>query len=322
MLSLVIPVYKNEENLDRLLPELVRLAERLPIPIEVVFVVDGSPDRSWAILHERLPALRLSSQLIALTRNFGSFSAIRAGLAHGEGDYFAVLAADLQEPPELILEFFDILRRDEADIVFGSRSSRADPWLSGFTSAAFWRLYRSLVLPDIPAGGVDVFACTRTVRDRVVQFREVSTNLIALLFWVGYRRRFVSYDRSARCEGRSAWTLRKKLRYSIDSIFNFTDLPIKLLTYTGVLGMIAAVAIALVILAAKAMGRIEVPGYAPIVLTISFFGALTSLGLGILGQYLWLTLQNVRGRPNFIVESAEHITGTAEANQRSPAGRS
>lgn len=307
MLSLVIPVYKNEESIERLLTELALLADRLPEPLEVVFVVDGSPDRSAEMLRTRLPSSGLRAQLIVLSRNFGSFSAIRAGLERGEGDYFAVLAADLQEPPELVADFLTALRSDEADIVFGSRSRRADPWFSAFVSNAFWALYRSFVLPDIPRGGVDVFACTRAVRDRIVAFSEVSTNLIALLFWIGYRRKFVVYERAARLEGKSAWTFRKKLQYSIDSIFNFSDLPIRLLTYVGLAGMIAAIGLAIVILVAKANGRIEVPGYTPIVLTIAFFGALTSLGMGILGQYLWLALQNVRRRPNFIVDSAERI---------------
>ncbi|HEY4441109.1 MAG TPA: glycosyltransferase family 2 protein [Candidatus Elarobacter sp.] len=319
MLSLVIPVYKNEANIDRLLVELVKLDAALAEPMEVVFVVDGSPDRSYDLLHEQLPALPLRAQLIRLSRNFGSFSAIRAGMAAGIGDSFAVLAADLQEPPELIAEFASILRAGEAEIVFGYRSSRSDPWTTQLTSKAFWALYRRFVLPDMPPGGIDVFACTRVVRDRVMAFREVDTNLIALLFWVGYRRRFVAYDRLARLEGTSAWTLSKKIRYSVDSVFNFTDLPIRVLTYVGFFGMIAAVLLAVMIIVAKVVGAIPVPGYAPIVLTIAFFGALTSLGLGILGQYLWLTLQNVRGRPNFIAASEERIDGTGAGDLLAPA---
>jgi glycosyltransferase involved in cell wall biosynthesis len=309
MLSLIIPVYKNEQNLERLLARLVELAAVLPGELEVVFVVDGSPDRSHEILGERLPHLALRWQLIALTRNFGSFSAVRAGLQSGQGDYFAVLAADLQEPPELIVEFLEAMNRGEADIVFGVRSARSDPWFSKLVSNAFWSFYRRAVVGEIPSGGVDIFGCTRAVRDRVVEFREVSTNLIALLFWIGYKRKFIKYDRAPRLEGKSAWTFRKKLQYGLDSVLNFTDLPIKLLSYIGALGMFAAIAIATTVLIAKTFGRISVPGYTAVVLVITFFGGLTSFGLGILGQYLWLILQNVRRRPNFIVGStrASHV---------------
>lgn len=307
MLSIVIPVYKNEASIDRLLAELVRVAERIPEPVELVFVVDGSPDRSRQLLSQRLPQLPVRSQLVSLSRNFGSFSAIRAGLELGEGDAFAVLAADLQEPPELLVRFLDELRSGEADIVFGSRSTRADPWFTSLSSNLFWSIYRIFVVKEMPRGGVDVFACTRAVRDCIVRFREVNTNLIALLFWVGFRRAFVLYDRAPRAEGKSAWTFKKKLQYSIESIFSFTDLPIQLLSYVGIFGMLAAVVLAALILTAKLLGMIQVPGYAPIVLTISFFGALTSLGLGIIGQYLWLTLQNARNRPSYIVETSERI---------------
>src|SRR5437773_9469460 len=116
MLSLVIPVYKNELNLDRLLRELNALSSKMPVPLEVVFVVDGSPDRCLAILRERLPGSPFEGQLVSLTRKFGSFNAILAGLEKGRGDYFAVLTADLQEPPDLALRFLDMMRKGEADI--------------------------------------------------------------------------------------------------------------------------------------------------------------------------------------------------------------
>ena len=157
MLSLVIPIYKNEPNLDRLLGELSVLKDKLPLPMEVVFVVDGSPDRSLEILQQRLPAAPFPARLLSLSRNFGSFSAIAAGLEAGAGDYFAVLAADLQEPPELVVEFCRILSRGEADVTFGVRTRRSDPWLSEFFSRLFWSIYRAFIIPEMPRGGVDVF---------------------------------------------------------------------------------------------------------------------------------------------------------------------
>jgi polyisoprenyl-phosphate glycosyltransferase len=305
--SLVIPVYRNEANLDRLLPAIAGLAGRITTGLEVVFVVDGSPDRSLEILRQRLPTLNIQTQLLSLSRNFGSFSAIAAGLEHARGEGFAVMAADLQEPPELVAQFFAVLASGEADIVFGVRSRRSDPWLSSVASNIFWRLYRRFVIPDMPRGGVDTFGCSRVVRDRLVQFREINTNLIALLLWLGYRRKYLLYERQARIEGKSAWTVRKKMRYAFDSIFNFTDLPIHVLLYGGVAAFVLACAGTAVVIVARLTGAITVPGYTPIVLMIMFFGALTSLGFGIVGQYLWLALQNTRRRPNFIVQSIEQI---------------
>jgi glycosyltransferase involved in cell wall biosynthesis len=310
MLSLVIPLYKSEPNLPRLMVELPKLRDRLsPEPLEVVFVVDGSPDRCREILERDLPAFPVPTQLVSLSRNFGSFNAIAAGLEAGRGERFAVLAADLQEPLELVEEFERLMRADEADVCYGVREGRSDPWLSELFSNAFWNLYSRLVIPEMPPKGVDIFGCNRMVRDRLLALPEINTNLIALLLWLGFRRKFVPYTRQARQEGKSAWTFRKKLRYTFASIFNFTDLPIQWLLFAGMVGSGLAVGLGLAVLWAWWRGQVPVPGYTPIVLTIMFFGGLTAFGLGIVGQYLWLALQNIRRRPNYIVERTRRFGG-------------
>jgi glycosyltransferase involved in cell wall biosynthesis len=303
VLSLIIPVYKNEASIGRLLAELVKLEPQIADGLEVVFVVDGSPDRTFDLLAERLPKLGLCAQLVALSRNFGSFSAIAAGLTVGRGEYFAVITADLQEPPQLVVEFDRVLRSGAADVVFGCRTARSDPLLTEAASSAFWWIYRKLVVREVPPGGIDVFGCTRQVRDHVIRFREAHSSLIVLLFWLGFRRSYVSYQRAPRLEGRSAWTLRKKLQYCVDSIFSFTDLPVQVLMYAGVLGMAIAAVWGAMLLAARLGGTAGFPDYSGVALAILFFGALTSLGLGIVGEYVWLALENSRGRPNFIIAS-------------------
>ena len=305
MYSLVIPVYMNEGSLDRLLDQLIQLGSRVSGELEVVFVVDGSPDRSLEILRERLPAFPLATQLVSLSRNFGSFAAISAGLECARGEFLAVMAADLQEPPALIASFFQILSSGRADIVFGVRSGRSDPWLSELASRLFWWVFRRFVIKDMPPGGVDVFGCSRQVCDRLLQLPEINSNLIALLFWLGYRREYVVYERAPRLEGKSAWTIGKKLRYGLNSIFNFTDLPIRVLLYFGTIAFAAACAGSGMVIVAKLRGDIPVPGYTPIVLASLFFGALTSLGFGIVGQYLWLALQISHRRPEYIIRCAE-----------------
>lgn len=301
MLSLVIPVYKNEENIPRLFSELEAFAASFRDPLEIVFVVDGSPDHSLRLLQERLPAWTVRAQLLELSRNFGSFSAIAAGLAAARGEFMAVISADLQEPLDLVAEFYRQLRGGQVDVIFGHRTGRADAQSS---SDLFWRLYRRFVVPEIPSGGIDMFGCTRQVRDQVVAMREVNTNLIALLFWLGFRRGFVPYERRARLEGRSAWTFGRKLRYALDSVFAFTDLPLRALLLLGTVGTTLAVVAGVTVFIGWLTGHVPVLGYTPLMLVITFFGGLTALGLGITGEYLWLTLQNTRGRPNYIVKSA------------------
>jgi polyisoprenyl-phosphate glycosyltransferase len=317
LISLVIPVYRNAENITALLAALTELNATLHGELEVVFVVDGSPDDSYDQLAAALPKHVVRSQLLRLSRNFGSFAAIRAGLQAARGDRFAVLAADLQEPPELVATFDERLRAGTCDIVIGTRATRADPALSRAGSNAFWFAYRRWVQPEIPAGGVDVFGCTRQVRDEILSLEESNSSLIGLLFWVGFRRELVPYHRRARAAGHSAWTFAKKVRYLSDSVFNFTDLPVRLLFRIGYFGTLASIVGAAVVIVAKLTSRITVPGYAATVLTVVFFGALNCLGLGIIGGYVWRTLENTKGRPNFLVASRVNFEGQSSRSEAS-----
>ena len=309
MYSLVIPVYGNEGSIPELLEAVEALDRKLDGRLEGVFVVDGSPDRSYELLASRLPACRFRSQLVALSRNFGSFAAIRAGLSEAEGPCFAVMAADLQEPPELVLDFFRALEDEPVDVVIGTRAGRADPALSSLASRIFWGLYRRFVQPEMPPGGVDVFGCSRLVRDRLIALEESNSTLVGLLFWVGFRRKLVPYERRARAHGSSGWTLSKKLRYLSDSIFAFSDLPIRLLIAAGGLGLLVSVGFGSVVLLARLLGWIAVPGYAAIVLTVVFFAALNTFGLGVIGAYVWRAFENTKGRPAAIVMSRTRFPG-------------
>jgi glycosyltransferase involved in cell wall biosynthesis len=301
--SLVIPVYKNEDSIHRMLDSLSAINQKLGGQLEAVFVVDGSPDQSYALLRDAIGNLSFAAQLLTHSRNFGSFPAIRSGLAVARGDFFGVMAADLQEPPELFLNFFEVLASDSCDVAIGTRIRRNDPLTSRLASGLFWRIYRKLVVRDMPQGGVDVFGCNRKFRDHLLQLEESRTSLIALVFWLGFRRNFVKYERQVRQEGESSWTFSKKLEYMMDSIFSFTDLPIRLLFRIGVVGSIMSIGLALFILLARILDVIEVPGYATTILVILILGALNLFGLGLVGSYAWRGYENSKRRPLSIVAS-------------------
>ena len=305
--SLVVPVYRNEANIPALLAAIAGLHRELGPSFEAIFVVDGSPDASHERLQQALPAQPFASTLVALARNFGAFAAIRHGLGMARGRQIAVMAADLQEPPALVVE---LLRRVEggADVAFGTREGRNDPALSRTLSNAYWSLYRRWVMPDIPRGGVDIFAVSQRVRDALLTLPEANTSLLAQLFWLGGRRAFVPYVRQQREIGRSAWTFRKKLRYLMDSVFAFTDLPIRVLFGLGLMGVTVSAVLALVVLAAKLSGHVAVPGYAATILVVLFFGAFNALGLGIIGSYVWRAFENTKQRPLTIEQQAEAFT--------------
>jgi len=308
--SLIIPVYRNEEFVPALLEAVRGIAAQVAGTLEVVFVVDGSPDGSERRLRQSLPAFPVVSQLITLSRNFGAFAAIRVGLEWARGDHIAVMAADLQEPPELIIDFFRTLQGGR-DVVVGTRVSREDPWFSKASSRGFWKLYRWLVQPQVPAGGVDVFGVSRTARDALLKLGESGSSLIAQLFWIGFERAEIPYHRRARPHGSSGWTLRKKLGYLLDSVFAFTDLPIKLLTVVGFVGTVAMLVTGVALVAARLAGLVEVQGYTAIMVTILFASSLILFGLGIVGNYVWRAFENTKGRPLGLVRSHHSYPETA-----------
>jgi len=190
-------------------------------------------------------------------------------------------------------------------VLAGERASRAD---RDTASRFYWRLYRRFVLREMPPEGVDVFACTAAVRDVICSMEGVHTSLVAQLFWVGFRRQLVPYDRKAR-PGESGWTLSRKLRYLSDSVFAFTDLPVRILWLAGGVGLTLGVLVGILVLIARATGTITVPGYAPTILVIVFFGSLNLLGLGIIGSYVWRAYENTKRRPDAIVREIVSVSG-------------
>jgi glycosyltransferase involved in cell wall biosynthesis len=306
--SLVIPVYRNAGSITPLLAAVEHIAGQVEGGFEAVFVIDGSPDDSKALILAALEQSPIAGVVVDHSRNFGAAAAVRTGMSVARGMRIATMAADLQEPPELVIRFLQRLASGEVDVVAGERLSRDDP--GAFASKIYWRLYRRFVMADIPPDGVDAFACTAAVRDVICSLENVHTSLVAQLFWVGFRRELAPYDRLARA-GKSGWTLGRKVRYLADSVFAFTDLPVKLLWGVGVFGLVAATIVAMLALIGRIIGTIDVPGYVGTILAVLFFGSLNMVGLGLIGSYVWRTYETTKGRPPAIVREVLH----------SPAGR-
>jgi glycosyltransferase involved in cell wall biosynthesis len=318
--TLVIPVYRNEENIPSLLEALEQLDRSLN-GLEVVCVVDGSPDRSGELLATASQRTSLPLRVVFHSRNFGSFTAIRTGLEFASGANVAVMAADLQEPPELVVEFFSVLERGEADVVFGERTGRHDALIRDALSNAFWWLYRKSVIRDVPRGGVDIFACSRAAADAVLRIEEPNSSLIAQLFWIGFRRKFVAYSRRERQHGKSAWSLSRRLRYMLDSIVSFTDLPIMFVLWVGLAGCIISLVAGTAIGLLRIVGEIQVPGYAAIAVLITFSTSAMLAVQGILGLYLWRTFENTKRRPLRLVARVVESKAAASAASATDQGR-
>lgn len=304
--SVVVPVYGNEETLPELMRRLVGLAQGLSGSLEAVFVVDGSPDDSAGVLRRALPAGGLYGiQIVEHSRNFGAFSAIRTGLSVARGRWIAVVAADLQEPIHLVKEFLCQLSSGDADVAVGVRASRNDPIASSLLSRLYWGLYRRVIVRDIPAGGVDVFACTARVKNQLVALRESHTSLVAQLYWLGYRRSEIPYVRQSRVHGHSGWSLRKRFTYMQDSVYAFTAIPITVITIIGIAGVVLSLLASLVVAVSWFSGAIEVPGYTPLMLALLLMTSGLMAGIGIVGSYVWRTYENSKARPLSVVASHE-----------------
>jgi glycosyltransferase involved in cell wall biosynthesis len=297
-LSVVVPVYHNEENLPDLVPALERATAALDV--EFVFVDDGSRDGSWRWL-ERWTAREPRAMAIKLSRNFGSFTACTAGLAHARGAAAVIISADLQDPPELIPEM--VARwREGHEVVLAVRNRRMEPWYQRALAAAYYRLMRRWALADMPAGGFDFCLVDRKVIDVVTKVQERNTSLMGLILWTGFRRAEIPYTRRAREKGRSMWTLTKKLKYFADSLVAFSYMPIRLMQVAGGLIALLGFAWAVVILLLRLRNDIPIRGWTALMVVVLVLGGLQLLTLGVIGEYVWRTLDEAKARPLYVVE--------------------
>lgn len=308
LMSVIVPVYRNQDSLAELIAGLVTVADRClreqHVELELVFVDDGSPDHSRELLTELLKTVPTRSQLIVHSRNFGTYSAIRSGLRTGRGDYYCILAADLQEPPELVIHFLAALHDQHCDVAVGRRIRRSDDWFTRLSATLFWRAYSRLINPDFPKDGVNIFACTRQFRDELLALREANSSLVVLVYWLGFRRVEVPYVRRSRPHGRSAWTIRLKLAYMADSVLPFTRMPIRALLVAGTLGLTATVLAGLSVSVARLFWGRRLSDVMVLTLVMAFFGSLNLLGVGVIGSYVWRSFENTKSRPAGIIRSA------------------
>jgi glycosyltransferase involved in cell wall biosynthesis len=300
--SIVIAVYKNAESLTNLFHELEETLSKITGRCQVVFVVDGSPDNSRNLIISLLPMSNADVEVVNLSRNFGPISAVRTGLRVATGECVAVIAADLQEPTQILQEFYNELKNPEIDIVVGNRVTRKDPFVTKVTSRIFWNFYRRTINREIPVNGVDVFGCKKRVSEQIVDFGETGTSLIALLYWVGYKRTSVDYERKMRPFGKSSWTFSKRIRYLSDSVFAFTELPIRMLQILGILGIFGASILGFVTAIGWLSGNIASPGFTTLLLAILMSTSSILLGLGIVGEYAWRAFENTKSRPVSVIE--------------------
>lgn len=299
--SIVIPVYYNEDNLRPLYADIrEKFIEKIDYDYEIVMVNDGSKDKSYEVMQE-LAAEDKNIKTMSLSRNFGSHAAVLCGISNCTGDCAVIKAADLQEPTELILEMVDSWKKGN-NVVLAVRDGRDESKGQTFFANLYYKLVQKTALPEMPDQGFDVYLIDRKVINVLKNLDEKNSALTGQILWSGFKTGKVYYRRLAREIGTSRWTLKKKIRLVMDTLFSFTSLPITLVLGVGVLSMFVAAIWAIAVLGNKLAGRIDVSGWTTLFIFSLFSFGMIMMTLGILGEYLWRTFDASRNRPPYIIE--------------------
>ena len=309
MISLITPAFNEGSNLPMLHERLTAVFRQLDW--EWIIVDDHSRDNTFEVI-ERLVAIDPRVRGIRLAYNSGSHLAFTCGLRHASGEVAALMVADLQDPPELMIQMLERWRSG-VQVVWAVR--RHQPGDGSGTQLYYWIMRKLVGMNDMPATGADFFLVDRVVIDAFLAAADRHVSIFALMMWLGFRREFIQYDKQPRTRGRSGWTLAKKLKLVVDSIVGFSDFPIWWLTYAGVAALVLALVPAVV--GVVAYSGLNAALLLLAALVIGLFGC-HLIALGILGHYVWRGLDAARKRPLYSIEAVAkaHDVPAAVAGDR------
>ncbi|MCK5286670.1 MAG: glycosyltransferase family 2 protein [Thermodesulfovibrionia bacterium] len=298
LISIVIPVYNEEENIPMLYQRLDNISGRSEHTFEFIFVDDGSSDNSFRLIQE-LSAKDDRVKVIKFSRNFGSHAGCLAGLMHSQGDASAFLSADLQEPPELILRLIEQWENGH-EVVIGKREEKGDS--TGIFQKFYYILVRKYALKNMPEKGTDVFLIDKKVVSAVTDMKEKNTSIFGLILWSGFRQAFVPYKRETRLKGTSKWSIAKKIKLFIDTFVSFSYFPIRIISFGGIIIAFTGFIYALVIVTNRLFFLKGTEGWSYVMAALLIIAGIQFLMLGILGEYIWRNFEESRNRHIFIID--------------------
>ena len=315
LLSAVIPFLNEEESIPALIAELDESLSELGIPFELVLVDDGSRDRSVAVAKTELNKRpQITAIIISLSRNFGKEAALTAGLEAAKGDVIVPLDADLQDPPTIIPEMLDHWRQGY-DVVYAVRRQRAgESGIKRFTAYGFYRLMGRLSKTDIPADTGDFRLMDRCVVDALLRLPERSRFMKGLFAWVGFRQMAVYYDRDPRKLGQTNWNYWKLWNFAIDGVTSFSRVPLQVWSYAGLAIALLALGYGSWMILRTLIFGVDLPGYASLMTAVLLLGGIQLLGMGVLGEYLGRTFEEVKNRPIYLARD-KWASGANKPNQ-------
>ncbi|MGL5031545.1 MAG: glycosyltransferase family 2 protein [Aeromonas sp.] len=302
-LSLIVPVYNEEESIDAFINAIDNELAPLKDQLEIVFVNDGSRDRTREVVEQAItrdPRITL----VNLARNFGKEAAMTAGLHHAKGDAIVPMDVDLQDPPALILEFVKLWQTGDYDTVYGIRVDRsADTPMKRLTAGGFYRFFNALsTSTQLPENAGDFRLIDRKVVDAIKQLPERNRFMKGLFAWAGFRAVGVPYERPARHAGETKFNYWKLWNFALDGLLSFSSWPLRVWSYVGVGVSLVAFLYILKIVTQVVFFGIDVPGYASLMSAVLFIGGIQLISLGIIGEYIGRIFVEVKHRPVYLIE--------------------
>ena len=300
--SIVIPCYFNELNISKTYDVLKRdvLDKRDDIKFEIILVDDGSKDNTLLEL-KKVQKIDNRIRVIKLSKNFGEFRAILAGMSHSIGDCVAVMSADLQDPPYLITEMIENWEKGEK-VVIAARSARLEGKLKTFLAHTYYWFLRKLVIEDYPKYGFDFFLIDRQVANILIDMKEKNSTIYVQLIWTGFKPKIIEYVRQERTDGQSMWSYWKRINLFIDTFIVFSYKPIRLISFMGIVMSLFGFISAIYFIIERMIIGVEVQGWTSLVVAVLVLAGVQLIMLGIIGEYIWRNLDETRKRPVFIVD--------------------
>ena len=303
--SIVVPMYNEQESLGILYQELNRVTDTIKdYEFEYLFVNDGSKDNTLQEI-QKLAAADERVHYVSFSRNFGKEAALYAGLSNADGDYIATMDADLQDPPSLLPQMLAMIESQDCDNVATRRVNRkGEPPIRSFFARCFYKLMRRLSNIDIADGARDYRLMSRAMVDSILSVSEYNRFSKGIFAWVGYETKWLELENVERSAGETKWSFWKLVRYSIDGIINFSNTPLQISSYLGmILTIVSFIAIIVEVIRALVFGD-PVAGWPSLVCIITFIGGIELFCMGIMGQYIAKTYMEVKRRPHYIIKES------------------
>ncbi|NHN25608.1 glycosyltransferase family 2 protein [Flavobacterium jejuense] len=304
-ISIIVPVY-NSESFLHLLIEAIHVEKiKNNWDIEVVLIDDGSKDLSFNKINE-LASVYKYIKGIKLSRNFGHQIAVKTGLTYCKGEYVAIIDDDLQDPPSLLPMFFSYLDSGY-DVAYGVRKKRKESFIKKLSYSTFYKILKKISNTEIQIDSGDFCVMNKKVVKNMLKLQEKNPFLRGIRAWIGFKQIGVEYERQARIEGESGYTIKKLFKIAKDGIFSFSNFPIRLITILGSIGLAFAIIFSGYILFEYFINLIPVKGYTSLIIIISFFSSLILICLGIIGEYIVRIYDEVRDRPFTVIEETINL---------------